>query len=195
MNNMNSDAVVKNYEEHGALLRGHFLLSSGLHSDAYLQSELIMQDPANAKKVISGLAGVLKDLDFTTIVSPAIGGIRFGYELASQMNKRTLFTERVDGVMTFRRGFTLQKGEKILVAEDVVTTGKSTKECMKAVEEAGGIVVGIASIIDRSSGTAGFTVPFYPLAAVDVKSYNVEECPMCKEGIPCVKPGSRVFAK
>ena len=171
MNNMNSDAVVKNYEEHGALLRGHFLLSSGLHSDAYLQSELIMQDPANAKKVISGLAGVLKDLDFTTIVSPAIGGIRFGYELASQMNKRTLFTE------------------------DVVTTGKSTKECMKAVEEAGGIVVGIASIIDRSSGTAGFTVPFYPLAAVDVKSYNVEDCPMCKEGIPCVKPGSRVFAK
>ena len=120
MNNMNSDAVVKNYEEHGALLRGHFLLSSGLHSDAYLQSELIMQDPANAKKVISGLVDVLKDLDFTTIVSPAIGGIRFGYELASQMNKRTLFTERVDGVMTFRRGFTLQKGEKVLVAEDVV---------------------------------------------------------------------------
>ena len=88
-----------------------------------------------------------------------------------------------------------KKGEKVLVAEDVVTTGKSTKECIKAVEEAGGIVTGIASIIDRSSGTAGFTVPFYPLAAVDVKSYNVEECPMCKEGIPCVKPGSRVFAK
>ncbi len=161
MNNMNSDTVIKNYEEHGALLRGHFLLSSGLHSDAYLQSECIM----------------------------------FGYELASQMNKRTLFTERVDGIMTFRRGFTLKKGEKVLVAEDVVTTGKSTKECIKAVEEAGGIVTGIASIIDRSSGTAGFTVPFYPLAAVDVKSYNVEECPMCKEGIPCVKPGSRVFAK
>ncbi len=97
--------------------------------------------------------------------------------------------------MTFRRGFTLKKGEKVLVAEDVVTTGKSTKECIKAVEEAGGIVTGIASIIDRSSGTAGFTVPFYPLVAVDVKSYNVEECPMCKEGIPCVKPGSRVFAK
>lgn len=111
------------------------------------------------------------------------------------MNKRTLFTERVDGVMTFRRGFTLQKDENVLVAEDVVTTGKSTKECMKAVEKAGGIVVGIASIIDRSSGTAGFTVPFYPLAAVDVKSYNVEDCPLCKEGIPCVKPGSRVVAK
>lgn len=195
MNNMNSDAVIKNYEEHGALLRGHFLLSSGLHSDAYLQSELIMQDPANAKKVISGLKDVLKDLDFTTIVSPAIGGIRFGYELASQLNKRSLFTERVDGVMTFRRGFTLQKGEKVIVAEDVVTTGKSTKECIKAIEDAGGVVVGIASIIDRSSGKAGFTVPFYTLASIEVKSYSADECPMCKEGLPCVKPGSRVFAK
>lgn len=195
MNNMNSDAVIKNYEEHGALLRGHFLLSSGLHSDAYLQSELVMQDPANAKKVISGLKDVLKDLDFTTIVSPAIGGIRFGYELASQLNKRSLFTERVDGVMTFRRGFTLQKGEKVIVAEDVVTTGKSTKECIKAIEDAGGVVVGIASIIDRSSGKAGFTVPFYPLVSIEVKSYSADECPMCKEGLPCVKPGSRVFAK
>ncbi len=195
MNNMNSDAVIKNYEEHEALLRGHFLLSSGLHTDAYLQSELIMQDPANAKKVISGLKDVLKDLDFTTIVSPAIGGIRFGYELASQLNKRSLFTERVDGVMTFRRGFTLQKGEKVIVAEDVVTTGKSTKECIKAIEDAGGVVVGIASIIDRSSGKAGFTVPFYPLASIEVKSYSADECPMCKEGLPCVKPGSRVFAK
>ena len=195
MDNMNSDAVIKNYEEHGALLRGHFLLSSGLHSDAYLQSELIMQDPANAKKVISGLKDVLKDLDFTTIVSPAIGGIRFGYELASQLNKRSLFTERVDGVMTFRRGFTLQKGEKVIVAEDVVTTGKSTKECIKAIEDAGGVVVGIASIIDRRSGKAGFNVQFYPLATIEVKSYSAEECPMCKEGLPCVKPGSRVFAK
>lgn len=192
---MNNDAVIKNYETHGALLRGHFLLSSGLHSDAYLQSELIMQDPNNAKLVISGLIDVLKDLDFSTIVSPAIGGIRFGYELASQMGKKTLFTERVDGIMTFRRGFTLEKGEKVLVAEDVVTTGKSTKECMKAVEDAGGIVIAIASIIDRSSGTADFTVPFYPLASIDVKSYSKEECPMCKDGIPCVKPGSRVFVK
>ena len=168
---MNSDEVIKNYEAHGALLRGHFLLSSGLHSDAYLQSELIMQNPANAKKVISGLKEVLKDVEFDTIVSPAIGGIRFGYELASQLNKRSLFTERVDGVMTFRRGFTLQKGERVLVAEDVVTTGKSTKECMKAIEDAGGV------------------------AAVEVKSYTAEECPMCKEGTPCVKPGSRVFTK
>lgn len=192
---MESDLVIKNYENNGALLRGHFLLSSGLHSDAYLQSELIMQNPANAKEVISGLVSLLNDINFTTIVSPAIGGIRFGYELASQMNKRALFTERVDGNMTFRRGFVLQKNEKVLIAEDVVTTGKSTKECMKAVENAGGIVVGIASIIDRSSGKSGFTVPFYPLATIEVKSYTTEDCPMCKDGIPCIKPGSRNFIK
>lgn len=195
MSNMDSDAVIKNYEEHGALLKGHFLLSSGLHSDAYLQSELIMQYPDNAKKIIGGLVEILKDLDFTTIVSPAVGGIRFGYELASQMNKRSLFTERVDGVMTFRRGFVLQKNEKVLVAEDIVTTGKSTKECMKAIEDAGGIVVAITSIIDRNSGKAGFAVPFYPLATIEVNTYNTEECPMCKEGIPFIKPGSRFLTK
>ncbi len=195
MVSMNSKSVISNYEEHGALLRGHFLLSSGLHSDAYLQSELIMQNPENAKRIISGLKEILKDVDFTTIVSPAVGGIRFGYELASQLNKRTLFTERVDGVMIFRRGFSLAKGEKVLVAEDVVTTGKSTKECIKAIEDAGGVVTGVTSIIDRSAGTADFTVPFYPLASVEVNSYKQEECPMCKEGIPCIKPGSRIFVK
>ena len=192
---MDSKSVIKNYEENGALLRGHFLLSSGLHSDAYLQSELIMQNPDNAKNIISGLKEVLKDVEFSTIVSPAVGGIRFGYELASILHKRSLFTERVDGVMTFRRGFTLSQGEKVLAAEDVVTTGKSTKECIKAIEEAGGVVVGVTSIIDRSSGEANFSVPFYPLANVEVKSYNAEDCPMCKEGLPCVKPGSRVFTK
>lgn len=191
---MESSEVIKLYEKNGALLRGHFLLSSGLHSDAYLQSELIMQYPETARKVISGLCDKLKDLDFTTVVSPAVGGIRFGYELASQLSKRTLFTERVDGVMTFRRGFSLEKGERVIVAEDVVTTGKSTKECIKAIEDAGGVVVGVASIIDRSCGSAGFSVPFYPLAAIEVNSYSQEDCPMCKEGIPCVKPGSRVFA-
>lgn len=190
---MESSEVIKLYEKNGALLRGHFLLSSGLHSDAYLQSELIMQYPETARKVISGLCDKLKGLDFTTVVSPAVGGIRFGYELASQLSKRTLFTERVDGVMTFRRGFSLEKGERVIVAEDVVTTGKSTKECIKAIEDAGGVVVGVTSIIDRSCGSAGFNVPFYPLAAVEVNSYSQEECPMCKEGIPCVKPGSRVF--
>lgn len=188
---MDGKSVLENYEKNGALLKGHFLLSSGLHSDAYLQSELVMQNPANAREVISGLKDKLKDLDFTTIVSPAIGGIRFGYLLSDILNKRSLFTERVDGVMTFRRGFSLTKGEKVIVAEDVVTTGKSTKECIKAIEDAGGVVVGVATIIDRSCGKADFSVPFFPLAEIEVNSFEQKDCPMCKAGTTAIKPGSR----
>ena len=190
-----SNNVIEQYEKANALLRGHFLLSSGLHSDAYLQSELVMQHPNTARQIISNFKNILKDIDFETVVSPAIGGIRFGYELASQLNKRTIFTERVDGVMIFRRGFSLSKNERVIVAEDVVTTGKSTKECIKAIEDAGGIVSAVVSIIDRSGGSAGFSMPFYSLAQINVKSYEEHECPLCKEGIECVKPGSRVFAK
>lgn len=192
---MAENKALNAYEENGALLKGHFLLSSGLHSDAYLQSELVMQHPSVARSIIEGLKEKLKDVDFTCIVSPAIGGIRFGYMLADIMGKRAIFSERVDGVMTFRRGFSLEEGEKVIVAEDVVTTGKSTKECISAIEAAGGKVQAITSIIDRSGGLADFSVPFYSLASVDVKSYTVEECPLCKKGIPFVKPGSRDFNK
>lgn len=187
--------IIEQYEKSNALLRGHFLLSSGLHSDAYLQSELVMQDPKVAKEIISNFKEILKDISFDTVVSPAIGGIRFGYELASLLEKRTIFTERVDGIMTFRRGFTLTKGEKVIVAEDVVTTGKSTKECMKAIENAGGVVVAVTSIIDRSCKKADFAVPFYSLAEIEVQSYVADDCPLCKQGIECIKPGSRIFTK
>lgn len=188
-----SDEIIKIYEDCGALLKGHFLLSSGLHSDAYLQSELIMQHPKIAARAIGGLKDILKNIDFTTVVSPAIGGIRFGYELASQLDKRTVFTERIDGVMVFRRGFSLNKGERVIVAEDVVTTGKSTKECIKAIEDAGAAAAGVVSIIDRSGGNADFGAPFYSLAKVQVNSYSQEDCPLCKKGLECVKPGSRTF--
>lgn len=192
---MSEKDVIRLYEENGALLRGHFLLSSGLHSDAYLQSERVMQYPRVAEKIVSELVSKLSGLIFDTVVSPAVGGIRFGYELGRQLGKKSVFTERVDGKMAFRRGFVMEKGEKVLIAEDVVTTGKSTKECIAAVEESGGIVVGIASIIDRSGGEAGFTVPFYPAAQVSVSSFAAEDCPVCKKGEPLVKPGSRVFVK
>lgn len=192
---MSEKDVIRLYEENGALLRGHFLLSSGLHSDAYLQSERVMQYPRVAEQIVSELVSKLSDLGFDTVVSPAVGGIRFGYELGRQLGKKSLFTERADGKMAFRRGFAIEKGEKVLIAEDVVTTGKSTKECISAVEEAGGVVVGIASIIDRSGGEAGFTVPFYPAARVSVSSFDAEDCPVCKNGVPLVKPGSRVFVK
>jgi len=186
-----AEQVLEIYKQHNALLEGHFLLSSGLHSDRFLQSELIMQYPAVVVDIVEELARQLIDLDFTTVVSPAIGGIRFGYELARQLKKRTLFTERVDEVMTFRRGFSLKKGEKVIIAEDIVTTGKSTKECMDAVIKAGGEIVAITCLIDRSGGRAKFEQPFYPLAQLDVQTYDPSDCPLCKKGLPAVKPGSR----
>lgn len=192
---MSGKDIIRLYEENGALLRGHFLLSSGLHSDAYLQSERVMQFPQAAAKIVAEVVANLECSDFATIVSPAIGGIRFGYEAGRQLGKRSVFTERVDGKMAFRRGFELSNGERVVIAEDVVTTGKSTKECALAVEEAGGKVVAIISIIDRSGGNAGFNVPYYSGASVDVNSFSPEECPVCKTGVPLVKPGSRMFRK
>jgi orotate phosphoribosyltransferase len=189
---MTSNEIISTYERVEALLRGHFLLSSGLHSDAYLQSEKVMMFPKVASDVIAPLVGMLKDIKFDTVVSPAIGGIRFGYELGRQVNKRTIFTERVDGSMALRRGFEVTQGERVIIAEDVITTGKSTRECMAAVESLGAVVVAIVSIIDRSNGTADFgDIPFFPLAKIEVMSYEPDSCPMCKAGGKPVKPGSR----
>ncbi|KAA0258037.1 orotate phosphoribosyltransferase [Deferribacter autotrophicus] len=188
---MDKNEILEIYKKHNALLKGHFLLSSGLHSDTYLQSALVMQYPVIAEEIIKELVKEIYHLKFTTIVSPAIGGIRFGYELARLLKKRAIFTERVDGKMTLRRGFTIDPDEKILIAEDVVTTGKSTRECIEAVKEHGGNVVAITSLIDRSNGQAKFEYPFFPLLTVNVKTYSPEECPLCKEGIPLEKPGSR----
>ena len=187
--------ILEIYKRHGALLEGHFLLSSGLHSDKFLQSALLMQYPYIAEKIVDELVKKIYDIKFTTVVSPAIGGIRFGYELARQMGKRSLFTERVDGEMTFRRGFSLEEGELVLVAEDIVTTGKSTKECIAAIEKAGGKVVGITTLVDRSGGKASFDYPFYPLMQIEVQTYEPDNCPLCKQGSKPVKPGSRQFTK
>lgn len=190
---MTENEILEIYEKNGALLNGHFLLSSGLHSDRFLQSEQVIQHPKEAEKLVKALVEKLADVECTTVVSPAVGGIRFGFEVARQMNKRTLFTERVDGQFEFRRGFSLEEGEKVLVAEDIVTTGKSTRECMEAIEKAGGKVVGITTLIDRSGGTAEFSVPFYPLAQLEVKTYEPNNCPLCKDGSEPYKPGTRKF--
>jgi orotate phosphoribosyltransferase len=190
---MTEKEILEIYQRHDALLEGHFLLSSGLHSDKFLQSALVMQYPFIAEKVVAELVEKLYDKKFTTVVSPAVGGIRFGYEVARQLKKKTVFTERVDGVFTFRRGFSLEQGEKVLVAEDIVTTGKSTRECMEAIRKAGGEVIGITTLIDRSGGKAEFDVPFYPLVCLEVKTYTPEDCPMCKAGSKPYKPGTRVF--
>ena len=188
---LTKDQILDIYKKHNALLEGHFLLSSGLHSDRFLQSALVMQYPVIAERVVNELAQKMYDVPFTTVVSPAVGGIRFGYEFARLLKKRSLFTERVNEVMTFKRGFALEKGEKVVIAEDVVTTGKSTKECMEAVKAAGGDIVAITCLVDRSNDEAQFDVPFYPLVQVDVSVYDPSDCPLCKRGLEVIKPGSR----
>ncbi|GAB1537282.1 orotate phosphoribosyltransferase [Geovibrio sp. ADMFC3] len=190
---MTNEQILEVFNKHNALLEGHFLLSSGLHSDKYLQCALIMQYPAIAERLINDLVLQTYHLDFTTVVSPAVGGIRFGYEFARQLRKRSLFTERVDNVVQFRRGFIVKPNEKIVIAEDVVTTGKSTKECMQAVRDAGGDIQAVVSLVDRSSGEAQFDVPFISLLQIDVHTYDPSDCPLCKQGLPAIKPGSRNF--
>ncbi|ADD68671.1 orotate phosphoribosyltransferase [Denitrovibrio acetiphilus DSM 12809] len=188
---LTKEEIIEIYKRHDALLEGHFLLSSGLHSDRFLQSALVMQYPVIAEDVVKELVKQMYDVKFTTVVSPAIGGIRFGYEFARQLKKRSLFTERVNEVMTFKRGFALEKGEKVVVAEDVVTTGKSTRECIDAVKAAGGDVVAVTCLVDRSNGEAQFDVPFFPLVQLSVSVFDPADCPLCKKGLDVVKPGSR----
>ncbi|MCA1928166.1 MAG: orotate phosphoribosyltransferase [Calditerrivibrio sp.] len=188
---MTEEQILSTYQRHGALLKGHFLLSSGLHSDTYLQTALVMQYPVIAESIIGELVKKVYDIPFDTVVSPAIGGIRFGYEFARLLRKRAIFTERENNEMSLRRGFTIKPGESVMIAEDVVTTGKSTLECLKVAEAHGAKIVGIVCMVDRSGGTVHFDYPFFPLVRVNVGTYNPEDCPMCKEGLPLVKPGSR----
>lgn len=180
-------------KESGALLEGHFLLSSGKHSDKYVQCAKLLQYPDKAEKAISAIIEKLKDVDFDIIVGPAMGGIIVGYELGRQTGKPSIFTERVDGKMTLRRGFKIESGQKVLIAEDVVTTGKSSFETIEVIESLGGKVVGIASIVDRTS--EDISVPLYSGVRIQVDVYDEENCPLCKKRIPYVKPGSRKTKK
>ncbi|MDR2401445.1 MAG: orotate phosphoribosyltransferase [Deferribacteraceae bacterium] len=184
--------IIKIYEENNALLTGHFLLSSGKHSDRYLQSELVMMNPSAAANAVAPLVKMLNEIQFSLVVSPAIGGIRFGYELARQLGKRSIFTERVNGAMCLRRGFSVEVGEKVIIAEDVVTTGKSTKECTAAVQENGAVAVAVVSMIDRTGGAKIFDIPFLSLGAVNIEIWEPQDCPLCKAGSTPIKPGSRM---
>jgi orotate phosphoribosyltransferase len=179
------------YEKTGALLRGHFRLTSGLHSDTYLQSALVLQHPEHAEALGAALAGAFRDAGARAVLAPAIGGILVAHEVARALGVRALFTEREQNVMTLRRGFTLERGEPCLVVEDVITTGGSTREVMQCVEGLGGRVVGVGSLIDRSGGGAAFPVKRVALATVTAATYKPEECPLCKTGSVAIKPGSR----
>lgn len=192
---MNSEQILKHFEETNALLDGHFLLSSGLHSPKYLQCALALQYPADAEKFGRAIAAHYVDANIQTVASPAIGGLVIGYATTAALNTRFLWTERQNGEMTLRRGFSLTPGERILVVEDVITTGGSTRECITALEAAGGKVVAAASIIDRSNGAADVGVPRVALVSLDVPSYTEDQCPMCFGGDRPVKPGSRTAAQ
>lgn len=186
--------VLKRFTETNALLDGHFILSSGLHSPKYLQCALALQHPDDAAEFGREIAGHYSSEDFDTVASPAIGGLVIGFATAQALGKRFIWTERQEGLMTVRRGFTVSPGERILVVEDVITTGGSTRECIAALEGHGAKVVAAASIIDRSNGVADVGVPRISLVSFDVPSFTTDVCPMCADGIVAVKPGSRIAA-
>jgi orotate phosphoribosyltransferase len=180
------------YEKTGALMRGHFRLTSGLHSDVYLQSALVLQHPEHAAALGAALAEPFRADGVQTVLAPAIGGILVAHEVARALGVRALFTEREGGAMRLRRGFALAAGERCLVVEDVITTGGSTREVVACVEEHGGSVVGVGSLIDRSGGAAAFKVKRAALATVSATTWPPDTCPLCKAGGQAIKPGSRI---
>lgn len=186
------DDILRHFLDRGALLEGHFVLSSGLHSPKYLQCALAIEESVDATRFGKAIADHFADADIDTVASPAIGGLVIGFAAAQALGARFIWTERQDGAMTLRRGFSVRQGERIMVVEDVITTGGSTRECIAAVERKGAMIVAAASIIDRSNGTADVGVPRISLLAMDVPSYSPGDCPMCADGIAPVKPGSRM---
>ena len=185
------DELLDLFRKSGALLEGHFRLSSGLHSTGYLQCALVLQHPASAERLGRAIADTVRDLRPTAVLSPALGGVVIGHEVGRALGVRAIFAERQDGTLVLRRGFTLEASDRVLIVEDVLTTGGSTKETMQVAIAAGGHVVAAASIVDRSGGRASFDVPFHSLLAVELPTYQPESCPLCAEGLPVVKPGSR----
>lgn len=175
----------------GAILGGHFLLSSGIHSDGYIQCARILQYPSYATQVIKLIADKVRHLEMEIVVGPALGGIIVAYELGRQLNKKAMFAERKEGIMQLRRGFVIKPGEKVLITEDVVTTGKSTMEVRELVEEKGAEIIGVACIVDRRSKEYSLPLPLYSALPMNIKTYSPEECPLCQRGAPLENPGSR----
>lgn len=186
-----AEAILDRFRGAGALLQGHFRLTSGLHSPGYLQCALVLQHPRDAEACGEAIAARVRGLGVQAVLSPALGGIVIGQEVGRALGVRAIFAERQDGALALRRGFTLAAGEKVLVVEDVVTTGGSTRETIEVARAAGAQVIGAAAIIDRSGGQQQLDVPFHALATVSLPAYAPESCPLCLAGLPVVKPGSR----
>jgi len=189
---MTNDEILEIFNKTGGVLKGHFLLTSGRHADTYMQCAKLFVDTECSEKLCGALSKKLKDFKAEVVVSPAVGGILMGYEMARQLKLPNIFFERENGEFTLRRGFTLPSGTKVIVVEDVVTTGGSVKEVVLEVQKLGAEVVAVASIVDRSAGKVDFGVPFVSLLSVDIKSYEATDCPICRRGeVPLYKPGSR----
>ena len=195
MSIMSEDEVLKIYKSIDALLEGHFILSSGLHSRMYLQSALVFSNTKIAELLCKSLSEKVKKLvdinSIDLIVSPAMGGVIVGYELSRHLNKLNIFAERKDGVFSIRRGFKINKGQKVLVVEDIVTTGKSSLECFECINELGGKIVAEAALINRGGDSVNLGVPLITLANLDIPNYEPENLPEDLKNLPAIKPGSR----
>jgi orotate phosphoribosyltransferase len=188
---MPHDDVLELFRKSGALLEGHFRLTSGLHSDRYLQSALVLQFPEFAEKLGAGIADRTRHLQPTAVLSPALGGIVIGQEVGRALGVRAIFAERQEGNLMLRRGFTLSNADRVLVVEDVITTGGSTREASDVAIEAGAHVIGAAAIVDRGSDLARLSLPVFALVRMEVPAYPPEQCPLCARDVPISKPGSR----
>jgi orotate phosphoribosyltransferase len=188
---LNEQMILEIFEKSGALLKGHFLLTSGRHSNVYFQCAKVLQYPGYSEKICGLIAEHYRTSDIDTVISPAIGGIVVGQEVSRQLNKKSIFAEREDKNLTLRRGFSLEKGEKVLVCEDVVTTGGSVFEVIDIIKNYGAEVVGVGYIVDRSNGKINFGYPQFSTIKLDAVSFSADECPYCKDKVELIKPGSR----
>jgi len=189
--NLSENEILEIFEKTGALYNGHFLLTSGRHSDVYFQCAKVLQHPDYIEELCSIIADEYCDKKINTVIAPAIGGLVVGQEVARQLHKRFIFAEREDKKLTLRRGFSINEGEKVLVCEDVVTTGGSVFEIMDIVKDNNAVVAGVGFIVDRINGKVDFGCTKLSAVKLDVKSYLQEECPLCEQGIELIKPGSR----
>jgi orotate phosphoribosyltransferase len=192
---MKTNDIKQLFVETSAFLQGHFELSSGLHSDEYVQCALVLQYPHIAEKLADLLAASFEGEEITCVIGPALGGVTLAYEVARSLKVRGIFAERKDGLMQIRRGFSVSDKDRILVVEDVITTGGSVKEVIKVLEEMGKTVVGVGSLIDRSKTSVDFGYPFHALLKMPLKAYQPRECPLCASGSAVTKPGSKKIAQ
>ncbi|MDD5680954.1 MAG: orotate phosphoribosyltransferase [Candidatus Omnitrophica bacterium] len=189
---MKNTEVMEMFKKRGAFLSGHFRLTSGLHSGHYLQCALVLQHPEDAERLGRAIGEKFKKDGITVVAGPAIGGIIIAHEVARSLGVRCIFGEREEGKMKLRRGFRINPGDKVLVVEDVITTGGSIKEVINIAKEAGGKIAGTASIVDRSGGKTDFGVKFETLMTLNIETFGKEDCPLCNENVPIAKPGSRI---